>query len=56
MGSTKYISSRKSKRLSNETIKPIATSDNILTPLIDYITNKIRVKFNGSILRQPKVS
>ena len=56
MGSTKYISSRKSKRLSNETIKPIATSDNILTPLIDYITKKIRVKFNGSILRQPKIS
>ena len=29
--------------LSNETIKPIATSDNIFTPLIDYYTNKIRV-------------
>ena len=41
MGSTKYISSWKSKGLSNETIKPIATSDNIVTPLIDYCTNKI---------------
>ena len=56
-GSTKYISSWKSKGLSNEIIKPIATSDNIVTPLIDYYnTNKIRVKFNGSILRQPKIS
>ena len=56
MGSTKYISSWKSKGLSNETIKPIATSDNIVTPLIDYCTNKIWVKFNGGILRQPKIS
>ena len=44
-------------RLSNETIKPIASSDNIVSPLIDYYnTNKILVKFNGSILRQAKVS
>ena len=56
IGRTKYISSWKSMGLSNETIKPIATSDNIFTPLIDYYTNKIRVKFNGSILRQPKIS
>ena len=50
----KYISSWKSKGLSDETIKPPATSDNSLTPLIDYLGNKIRLKFNGSILRQPK--
>ena len=56
IGSTKYISSWKSKGLSNKIIKPIATSDNIVTPLIDYYTNTIRVKFNGSILRQPKIS
>ena len=30
--------------------------DNSLTPLIDYYGFNIRVKFNGSILRQPKVS
>ena len=42
MCSTKYISSWKSKGLSNETIKAIATSDNIVTPLTDYYyTNKI---------------
>ena len=53
---TKYISSWKSKGLYDETIKPSATSDNSLTALIDYLGNKIRVKFNGSILRQPKIS
>ena len=40
IGSTKYISSWKSKGLSNETIKPVATSNNIVTPLIDYYTSK----------------
>ena len=29
---------------------------NCLTPLIDYYGHNITVKFNGSILRQPKVS
>ena len=39
-----------------KTIKPSATSDISLTPLIDYHDNQIRVKFIGSILRQPKIS
>ena len=52
----KYISSWQSKGLSDETIKPPATSDNSLTPLIDYRINKIRVKFTGSCLKQPKIS
>ena len=42
--------------MSDESIKLLPTSDNSLTPLIDYYGYKIRVKFNGSILRQPKVS
>ena len=42
--------------MSDESIKPPPTSDNSLTPLIDYYGFNIRVKFNGSILRQPKVS
>ena len=50
-----YISSWKSKRLSDETIKPPVTSDNSLTPLIDYLANKIRLKFSGSCLKQPKL-
>ena len=45
----KYISSCKSKRLSDETIKPIATSDNSLTPLFDYYGSKVRVKSNKVI-------
>ena len=39
-----------------KTITPSATSDISLTPLIDYHDNQIRVKLNGSILRQPKIS
>ena len=50
IANTKYISSWKSKGLSDETIKPPATSDNSLTPLIDYLGNKI-IKFTGSCLR-----
>ena len=48
----KYISSRKSKGLSDETITPYATSDNSLNPLINYYGSKVRVKFNKSCLKQ----
>ena len=53
---TKYVSERKAKGLSDEIVKSPTTSNNSLVPLIDYYGYKIRVKFNGSILRQPKVS
>ena len=53
---TNYISSWKSKGLSAESIKPFPTSDNIPTPLIDCYNYKIKVKFNGSFLRQTKVA
>ena len=52
----KYISSWKPKGLSDETIKHLATSGNSLSPLIDYLGNKIRVKFSGGCLKQPKLS
>ena len=52
----KYISSWQSKELSDETIKLPDTSDNSLTPSIDYLGNKIRIKFTGSCLKQPKIS
>ena len=39
----KYISSWKSKGLSDETITPYATSDNILTQWVDYYDIKIRL-------------
>ena len=50
-----YISSWKSKGLSDETIEPRVTSDNTLTPLIDYFGDKVRLKFSGSCLKQPKL-
>ena len=54
--STDYASSLKSKGLSSESIKPPATSDNILTPALNYYVTKTRVKFIGSCLKQPKIS
>ena len=46
----------KSKLLSDESIKPPTTSNNSLAPLIDNYSYKIRLKFNGSCLTQPKVT
>ena len=54
IANTKYISEWKFKGLSDESIKPPATSDNSLSPLIDYLGDKIRLKFNGGCLKQPK--
>ena len=48
----KYISSWKSKRLFGETITLYATSDNSFTPLIDHYGTRVRLKFNGSCLKQ----
>ena len=53
---TDYISSRKSKRLSAESIKPPATSDNSLNPALSYYGTKTRVKFTASCLKQPKIA
>ena len=50
------ISSRKSEGLSSESIKPPTTSDNSLTPELNYYGTKTRVKFNGSCLQQSKIS
>ena len=44
---TDYVSSWKSKGLSAESIKPPTTSDNSLTPALNY-GHKTRVKFTGS--------
>ena len=52
IANSKYISSWKCKRLSDETFKPPSTSDNSLTPLNDYYGSKVRVKFNESCLKQ----
>ena len=52
---TSYILSWKSRGLSNESIKPPATSDNSLTPELSYYDYNIRVKFTGSCLKQSKI-
>ena len=53
---TNYVLSWKSKGLSDETIKPSTTSDNSLTPALNYYrASKIRVTFTGSCLKQDKI-
>ena len=52
IANTNFISSWKSKGLSDETITSYATSDNSLTPLIDHYDSKVRVKFNKGCLKQ----
>ena len=51
-----YVSSWKSKGLFAESIKPPTTSDNSLTPALNYYGTKTRVKFTGSCLKQQKIS
>ena len=51
-----YVSEWKSRGLSNESIKAISTSDNILNPTLSYYDTKIRVKFTGGYLKQLKIS
>ena len=53
---TNYISSWKSRGLSAESIKPPTTSDNSLTPALNYYGTKTRVKFTGSCLKQSKIT
>ena len=50
------ISSWKSKGLSGESIKPPTTSDNSLTPALNYYGTKTGVKVTGSYLKQSKIS
>ena len=40
--------------MSDESIKPLSTSDNSLGPSLSYIGTKTRVKFVGSCLKQDK--
>ena len=42
--------------MSDDTIKPLFTSTNILNPLLNYVGTKIRVEFKGSCLKQDKIS
>ena len=51
-----YIYSWKSKGLSDKTIDSITTSNNRITPELNYYGTKIRVEFSGSCLKQVKVT
>ena len=53
--STDYISSWKSKGLSDENFKPTSTSDNSLNPALNYYGTKTRLTFTGSCLKQSKI-
>ena len=48
------VLSWQSKGMSNESIKPPTTSNNILIPRLSYYGSKIRVQFTRSCLRQVK--
>ena len=54
--SSYHISSWTSKGLSNESIKPPSAPNNFLTPSLNYLGTKIRVKFSGSCLKQDKIT
>ena len=56
IANTDYVSPRKSKRLSSESIKQPTTSDNSLTPALNYYGSKRRVKVTGSCLKQSNIS
>ena len=51
-----YISSWISKGLSNESITPPSAANNFLTPSLNYLGTKIRVKFSGSCLKQDTIT
>ena len=50
------ILSRKSKGLSDESIKGLSTSNKMLNPSVYYVGTKIRVKFNRDCLKQDKIT
>ena len=56
VGSGNYIYFWKSKCLSDERINSITASNYSITPELSYYGTKARVKFNGSCLKQDKVT
>ena len=55
-GAGDYIYYWQSKGLSDERLNSIKTSDYSITPKLDYYGTKTRVEFNGSCLRQDKIT
>ena len=46
------ILSWKPKGLSDESIKPLSTSNKMLNPSLNHVGTKAKVKFNGDCLKQ----
>ena len=55
MLNSNWIRKWKSKGLSNESLEVISTSDNTLTPSINYYGDKARLKFTRSVLQQKTI-
>ena len=56
IGNTELISAWESKRLCHKSVKSSAISNNSLTPALNYIDVKTRVKFDGSCLKQENIT
>ena len=56
VGSGNYIHSWKHKGLSDERLESITASNHKITPELSFYGTKIRVGFNGSCLKQDKVT
>ena len=52
----KWITKWKSKGLSKENLEVVSTSDNTLSPEINYNENKLKLNFKGCILQQKIVT
>ena len=56
IGNSDYVLSWASKGLSNESITPRYGPNNLLSPSLNYLGTKIRVRFSGSCLKQDKIT
>ena len=56
MLNNKWITKWMSKGLSNKSLEVVATSNNTITPAINYYEDKVRLKFTGSVLQQKRVT
>ena len=51
-----FFFSWKSRELSNEIIKSLTTSNNMLSPRLIYVGTETRIEFNESCLKQNKIT
>ena len=56
VGNREYISFWKSRGFSDEKINSITTSNHMITPSLDYLGTKIRVKFSESCLKEDEIT